>query len=115
MAKVGVVGDLDSVIGFRALGMDVRAVRGGDEARDALTQLIKEGAAIIFLTEPLASSVQDVMDEVAEKMLPAVILIPSAGAATSIGRDRLRQSVRRATGMDILKQKLERSTETENE
>lgn len=112
MAKVGVIGDLDSIIGFRALGMDVLPVKTGAEARQALGDLIAENAAVIFLTEPFAASVADIMDEVAERQLPAIILIPSASERTSVGLDRLRQSVRRATGMDILKQQLENRPET---
>ena len=115
MAKVGVIGDLDSIIGFRALGMEVVPVRTGHEAREALNRMIDDDAGVIFLTEPFADDVSDIMDVVSERKLPAIILIPSASEPSSIGLDRLRQSVRRATGMDILKQKLENRPETADE
>lgn len=106
MANVLVIGDLDSVIGFRALGMEVTAVADGAEARLALQKAMVEEKAVVFLTEPLAAHVADLLADAAEKMLPAIILIPSSLEATSVGLDKLRNSVRRATGMDILKQHL---------
>lgn len=104
MHKVGVIGDLDSIIGFRALGMTVKPVT---EQADVLTELqamVKKKYAIVFLTEPAADNpaVQAFLDERRQMNIPAVILIPSAREKATIGKEQLRRSVRKATGIDLL-------------
>ncbi|MGI6091265.1 MAG: V-type ATP synthase subunit F [Saccharofermentanales bacterium] len=104
MHKVGVIGDLDSIIGYRALGMTVKPVTKPDEVLDALQLMVDEEYAIVFLTEPLAidSSVQSFIEERRQHRIPAIILIPSAKEKTNIGKEQLRRAVRKATGIDLL-------------
>lgn len=52
--KVGVIGDLDSIIGFRALGMTVMACEDKNRANKILEQWQEDCYSIIFITEPLA-------------------------------------------------------------
>lgn len=102
-SKVGAIGDLDSIIGFRALGMTVRATEDKEEAASILEEWQQEGYAIIFVTEPLARALGgETMDEWRNVWLPSVVIIPSAKEDPSLGRDTLRTAVRRATGIDLL-------------
>jgi V/A-type H+-transporting ATPase subunit F len=107
MAYVGVIGDRDSVLGFRALGMEVVPVEDGAAAAAALDAMLETDVAVIFLTEPLEPFVRDRIEALASAKTPAVILIPSAGKKTALGLEQLRASVRRATGMDLLKRTIE--------
>ncbi len=104
MHKVGVIGDLDSIIGYRALGMTVKPVTKPAEVLGALQLMVDEEYAIVFLTEPLAidSSVQSFIKERRQYRIPAIILIPSAKEKTNIGKEQLRRAVRKATGIDLL-------------
>jgi V/A-type H+-transporting ATPase subunit F len=99
---VGVVGDLDSVIGYRGLGMTVVPVNDAVEARRAVRDLADKNYGVIFLTEALAAELADTIAEYRIKLLPALILIPSVQGGAGTGRQMLRDSVRRAVGMDLL-------------
>ncbi|HHU08084.1 MAG TPA: V-type ATP synthase subunit F [Clostridiaceae bacterium] len=106
MHQVGVIGDLDSIIGFRALGMTVKPVEGPAEVLSALKSMVDEEYAIVFLSEPAADDpeVQAFLDEQRHMHIPAVILIPSARRKATIGKEQLRKSVRKATGFDLLRE-----------
>ena len=47
MNKIGVIGGRDSVLGFRALGLDTCIAESGEQAKDALHRMAKENYAII--------------------------------------------------------------------
>ena len=47
MYKIAVLGDRDSVLGFKALGLDVVFVEDTDTAREELHRLAREDYAII--------------------------------------------------------------------
>ena len=52
--RIGVMGEHDSVIGFRALGLTVCEVTEADAAERTLAQWAEEGYAVVFITESLA-------------------------------------------------------------
>ena len=54
MYKIAVMGDRDSVLGFKALGLEVCFCENTDEARRTLHRLAGEDYAIIYITEQLA-------------------------------------------------------------
>ena len=51
---MGVVGERDAVLAFKALGMRVIAVSTPEETTKALHRLYSEGIPVIFLTETCA-------------------------------------------------------------
>ena len=55
MYKIAVMGDVDSVLGFKALGLDVYPVAGPEEGHETLHRLARENYAIIYMTEQLAA------------------------------------------------------------
>ena len=54
MYKIAVIGDRDSVLGFRALGLDVFPTEDTDAERRTLHRLAQEDYAVIYITEQLA-------------------------------------------------------------
>ena len=52
--KIAVLGDRDSVLGFRTLGLDIFAADTVEEARSILHRLAKEEYAVVYLTEQYA-------------------------------------------------------------
>jgi V/A-type H+-transporting ATPase subunit F len=101
MYKVGVIGDRDSIIGFRALGMTVLEALTLVESGRLLNQLVDENYAVIFITENLAEGNQTLLRELRSRKLPAIIPIPSLMGSTGLGMRQVRESVRKAVGMDI--------------
>ena len=51
MYKIAVIGDRDSVLGFRALGLDVFPTEDTDAGRRMLHRLAQEDYAVIYITE----------------------------------------------------------------
>ena len=99
---IAVVGDQASVLGFKALGLDVYPAETVDEARETLHRLAKEDVAIVYLTEQLAQGLQPEIERYKDALTPAIILVPGKGGSLGIGMDNVKKSVERAVGADIL-------------
>ena len=102
MYRVGVIGDRDSVLGFRALGMVVLPAETREEILAALEETLKEDCAVVFLTEHAAALVPDRLEQLRERRIPAVVPIPSTRGTTGIGMGQVKETVRKAVGVDIL-------------
>ena len=59
MYKIAVIGDRDSVLGFRALGLDVFPTEDTDAGRRTLHRLAQEDYAVIYITEQLAQELKN--------------------------------------------------------
>ena len=102
MYKIAVLGGKDSVLGFRALGLDVFSADSAEQARPILHRLAKEDYAIIYLTEQLAADMTVEMARYKDELTPAIILIPGKEGALGIGMENIKTAVERAVGADIL-------------
>jgi V/A-type H+-transporting ATPase subunit F len=100
--KIAVIGDWESVMGFRALGLQTYPVVSPEEARDTIHRLAGENCAVIYLTEQLAAKLGDVLDRYKNALRPAIILIPGRDGSLGIGRNDIQRSIERAVGADIL-------------
>lgn len=101
MYKIAVLGDRDSVMGFKALGLDTRFVETAEEARHTLHRLAKEDYAIIYVTEQLAADIAGDIARYQTAVTPAVILIPGKTGSLGLGAQALQSAVERAVGADI--------------
>ena len=102
MYKIAVVGDQDSVLGFKALGLDVFPAESVEEAKKTLHRLAKEDYAVVYLTEQLAQYMNDELDRYKDELTPAIILIPGKEGSLGMGMANIKKSVDRAVGADIL-------------
>ncbi|WP_077849226.1 V-type ATP synthase subunit F [Clostridium puniceum] len=100
--KIGVVGDKDSVLAFKALGIDVFLVTHSDEARITVDKLAQNDYAVIFVTEQVGEGIQETIERYTRQMLPAVILIPSNQGTLNIGMQKINNNVEKAVGINIL-------------
>lgn len=102
MYKIGVIGDRESILGFKAVGLDVFPCDTEDEAKKTLKTIAKEDFAIIYITEQLYQYMQKEVDEYTDSRLPAIIPIPGKEGTLGIGMTSVKKSVERAIGADIL-------------
>ena len=107
MYKIAVIGSPDTVIGFKALGLDAFPIRKADEARTVLRQLTKTEEqddiySIIYLEEALASELTAEIARFKDSPTPAIILIPGKDGSLGLGRRALEEAVERAVGANIL-------------
>jgi len=102
MAKIGVIGDRDSVLLFKAVGLDVFFEDEGERANRTLHRLAREGYATVFVTEKLFAACAETIEEFKGQAYPSIIPIPDNSGSLGIGEKMLRQNVEKAVGMDIL-------------
>lgn len=100
--KIAVIGDKDSILGFKTIGVDTFPVTSTRAALDTLKKLVSDQYGVIFITEELAQDMEDVIKELQKRYLPAVVLIPSSRGTRGIGIEQIRSNVEKAIGADIL-------------
>lgn len=102
MDRIAVLGDTESVLGFRALGFDVFPADTAEAARPILHRLAREQYPIVYLTEQLAVGLRYEIARYQAQATPAIILIPGKEGSLGIGMDGIKTAVERAVGSDIL-------------
>ena len=101
MYKIAVMGDRDSVLGFRALGLDVFFCDEAEAGRKTLHRLAQQDYAVVYITEQLARDLTGEIARYKDDMTPAVILIPGKGGSLGLAGHALQAAVERAVGADI--------------
>lgn len=104
MLKIAVIGGRDTVIGFRALGLETYPAADAAEAGHILRRLTRENEdyAIIYIEENLAAELAHEIDKFKDRPTPAVILIPGREGSMGLGQSALKAAVERAVGTNIL-------------
>ena len=104
MYKIAVIGGIDTVIGFKALGLNTFPVSDEQEAKQVFNNITApdENYAVIYLEENLSKSLSAEISRYTEKVTPAIILIPGRDGSQGLGLTALHEAVRRAIGSDIL-------------
>ena len=103
MYKIAVLGDRESVMGFKALGLEVITAETPSSAREILHEKAKDPEyAIIYITEQLAVEIPEEIDKYKDRLTPAIILIPGKAGSLGIGMKNISSSVERAIGADII-------------
>lgn len=100
--RIGVIGDKDSVLAFKAVGVEVFDATSAEEARELILELSKLDFAVLFITEDLACQIQDTLTKAKSKPYPAIVPIPSGSGSTGFGMYGLKKDVEKAIGTDIL-------------
>ncbi len=99
---MGVVGERDAVLAFKAIGMKVIPTKTPEETTAALFHLVKEGVPVIFITESSARQVPEALERYKTTPDVAIIPIPGSQGADGFGISRVRANVEKAIGADIL-------------
>lgn len=104
MLKIAVIGSAQTVMGFKALGLEACPASDADEARKALKRLTAESSeyAIIYIEENLYVQLSTEIDKFKDSPLPAIILIPGKDGSSGLGLSALNAAVERAVGTNIL-------------
>ncbi|MBP5166536.1 MAG: V-type ATP synthase subunit F [Oscillospiraceae bacterium] len=101
--KIAVIGDRESVLGFRALGLEVYSA-DEDSVKDIFKRLSHRESryAIIYVTEDFVPLLSAEISAVADELVPAIIPIPSKNGSLGLGAAALSSTVERAVGANIL-------------
>ncbi|WBW49845.1 V-type ATP synthase subunit F [Peptoniphilus equinus] len=102
MYKIAVVGDKNSVLAFKALGVEVKACYTKDDARLIVDELAREKYGLIFITEDLAQEIETTINRYNNVTIPAIVPIPSNKGSLGIGMKKIDSNVEKAVGSNIL-------------
>ena len=102
MYKIGVVGDRDSILGFKALGLSVFPITQPEQASRLINRMARDKYAVIFLTEQVAKEIGETIERYKSTPFPAIILIPNNRGSLGLGIQDIKSSVEKAIGADIL-------------
>lgn len=99
--KIAVLGDSDTVLGFRLAGVHEAYIFEEtpidiERLRNKLRELIERGdVGVILITERLAEKV-----EIPDVKLPIILQVPDK-SGSKLGEKALREIVRRAIGVEL--------------
>lgn len=100
--KIAVIGDKDSILGFKTLGVAAFPVTNSEAALAVLKKLAAESYGVVFITEELARDLGEVLAELNKRFLPSVVLIPNSKGTLGLGMQKIKENVEKAIGADIL-------------
>jgi V/A-type H+-transporting ATPase subunit F len=113
--KIAAFGESDIMLIFKAAGIEVFPVEvgagGTAEIEKKLSELVKEGYGIIFVTETIALKLDRLIRGYAERMTPSIVVIPGLGKRNDYAVRRLRRAIIKAVGVDIMSEKKENISE----
>ena len=96
--RIAIVGNKDSILAFKALGMDVYYETERDRIMEVLKKLIAKECPIILITEQEAIKVNDFLDIRAKHPFPIILPIPDGVNNTGYGYERIKKKIEKAIG-----------------
>ena len=101
--KIAIIGEKDTILGFKPLGIETFPVVDSKEAEERLKLLAQDrNYATIYITESLSSQIKELITEFNESS--NIVIIPGKGEALGLARERLKKISEKALGTDILKE-----------
>ena len=100
--RIAVIGDPNSVMIFKAIGLDVCYEEKAEDIEKRIHELAKKGYAAIYITVDAAALAKDAINYYATATFPAIIPIPSNKGTLGLGMKKVKANVEKAVGADIL-------------
>ncbi len=98
--KIAAVGSKQSVLGFKALGAEVFSVANQEDLNNIKEQITGKDFGAVLITEEIASQYHDYIESLYGQALPAILVVPSVGGASEMGKEGLKKILERALGSD---------------
>jgi len=102
MYKIALMGDRDTIIGFKLLGVSIFPVNKKEESVETLNKLVKEEYAVIFITEEIGCQIIEEIEILQKTSFTSITIIPSKSEKKYLGLKILRNNIEKAIGTDIL-------------
>lgn len=106
--KIAVIGDKDSVLAFKAVGVEVFDATTADEAQGLIRKLSQGQYAVLFVAENLAEQIPETLARAKTQAYPAVVPIPTTATPSGFGLMGIKSDVEKAIGVDIIFNKEEK-------
>lgn len=105
MADIAMLGEYDSVLLAKSVGIDAYGVSDKAEATKLIARLAREGVKVIFITEALYAECSEIVNRYKSLPLPAIIPVPGAKGTDGTAMASIKANVEKAIGVDILSEK----------
>ena len=102
MYKIALIGNRDTIIGFKLLGVSLFPTTKKEEAVEILNKLVKKEYAAIFVTEDTASQIFEEIERLQKTSFTSITVIPNKLEKKYLGLKILRRNIEKAIGTDIL-------------
>ena len=105
MSDVAIIGDIDTVTGFKLAGVKKGyIVKTDEDAENALDELLDGGISIIIITEKIANNIRGYINKrLGSDVLPMVIEIPDKTGSSEGGNDQMAALIKRVIGVEMVK------------
>ncbi|MFH1451340.1 MAG: V-type ATP synthase subunit F [bacterium] len=104
--KIAILGNQETILGFKALGVDVFGVREEKEAEKVLENIYgKKEYAVLIITEDWFLKLNEKLKSFSKEPLPALVSIPSLGTSKNAAQTELKKIIEQAIGSDIFCEK----------
>ncbi len=100
--KIAVIGDKDTVLAFKAVGVEVFDATSAEQAQALIKKLTAERYAVVFIAESLAEQIPDTLQKAKAQTYPAVVPIPTGRRPSGFGMQGIKSDVEKAIGVDII-------------
>ena len=105
MSSVAVIGDIDTVSGFRLGGVkQAEVVNTSEEAIAAFDKFLDEEISIIIITQLLANEMRNHINrKIGSDVLPMIIEIPDKDGSGEGSSDQINDLIKRVIGVEMVK------------
>lgn len=100
-SKIGVIGERELILSFRALGIPVFPVGNLGEAEERVKELVEEKYSLILLTEEYASQMEQLLAALRTKSETTITPIPTSRGSQGFALEEIKAILRKAVGVDI--------------
>ena len=101
-SKIAVIGDKDSVLAFKAVGVEVFDATTPEQAQSLIKKLSQGQYAVLLIAEGLAEQIPEVLAKAKLQTYPAVVPIPTTATPSGFGLLGIKSDVEKAIGVDII-------------
>ena len=105
MSSVAIIGDIDTVSGFRLGGVKLaEVVNTSEEAIAAFDKFLDDEISIIIITQLMANEIRDhINKKIGSDVLPMIIEIPDKDGSSEGSSDQINDLIKRVIGVEMVK------------
>ena len=98
--KTAIIGDGESILVFKAVGVEPFSVKSAEEAEKVLAENAKS-YKIIFITDDIAAKIDDKIKKYTAQSYPIIVSVPSKSGSNGYGERQLTEAMEKALGINI--------------
>jgi len=103
MVRAVAVGERHLILGFKGVGFEILGCDGADALQHELARLSRDAdVALVLVTESMAKESPEAIDAFRERSRAILSIIPTHEGSQHYSFERMRKSVERSIGVDIL-------------